>query len=76
VFFRPKCPWDWAWDSEEDEDLSLSILDAMEEDFHREAKVARHKSKGRKELLNLKSSINYSDASASSWRWKDKVHMM
>jgi hypothetical protein len=29
-----------------------------------------------RELLNLKSSINYGDASAPSRRWKGKTHMM
>jgi len=48
----------------------------MEEDFYREAKVARPKSKGRRELLNLKSSISYGNASASSRQWKGKAHMM
>lgn len=69
-------PLDWAWDGEEDEDLSLAILDAMEEDFHRETKVVRPKSKGRRELLNLKSSINYGNANESSRRWKGKAHLM
>jgi hypothetical protein len=32
--------------------------------------------KGRRELLNLKSSINYGDASASSWRGKSKAHVL
>jgi hypothetical protein len=54
----PDMPLDWAWDDEEDEDPSLAIPDAMEEDFHRKAKVAHPKFKGRRELLNLKSSIN------------------
>jgi hypothetical protein len=76
VFFCPTCPLDWAWDGEEDEDLSLAILDAMEEDFHRETKVVRPKSKGRRELLNLKSSINYGNANESSRRWKGKTHLM
>jgi hypothetical protein len=64
--FPPGMPLDWALDGDEDEDLSLEILDAIEEDFHRKVKVARPKTKGRRGLLNLKSSINYSDASASS----------
>lgn len=36
-------PLDWVLDGVEDEDPSLAILDAIEEDFHREVKVARPK---------------------------------
>ncbi len=38
-------------DSVEDEDPSLAILDSFEDDFLREVKVARLKTKGRKEIL-------------------------
>jgi hypothetical protein len=38
-------------------------LDAIEDEFHREIMVARQKTKGRRELLNLKRSINYDNAS-------------
>jgi U3 small nucleolar ribonucleoprotein component len=62
-------------DSDENEDLSLAILDAYEEDFLREVKVARPKSKGRREILNLVSSINYDDASASIRHRKWKAHV-
>jgi hypothetical protein len=41
-------------------------MDAFEEDFLRKVKVARLKTKGRREILNLASTINYGDASASS----------
>jgi hypothetical protein len=34
------------------------------------------KSKGRRELLNLKSSIKYGNASVFSWRWKGKAYLM
>jgi hypothetical protein len=34
------------------------------------------KTKVMRELLNLKSSINYGDASAPFWRWKGKAHMI
>jgi len=54
---------------------SLAILDAMEEEIHRDKMVARQKTKGKRELLNLKSSINYGDVSAPSRRWKCKAHM-
>jgi len=38
--------------------------------------IARQKTKGKRELLNLKSSINYGDASPSSKRWKGKALML
>jgi hypothetical protein len=66
---------DWEVDSVEDEDPSLAILDAFEEDFLREVKVARLKSKGKREILNLVSSINYGDASASTRHRKGKAHV-
>jgi hypothetical protein len=71
----PSMALDWEVDSVEGEDPSLATLDVFEEDFLREVKIARPKSKGRRELLNLVSSINYGDASASSWRRKRKAHM-
>jgi hypothetical protein len=40
------------------------------------SKVAHPKTKGKRELLNLKSSINYGDESTSSRRWKDKAHVI
>jgi hypothetical protein len=63
---------------EKDEAPLLAILDASvsEEDFHRESTVARQKTKGRREMLNLKSSINYGDYYATSWCRKGKAHMM
>jgi hypothetical protein len=44
----------------------------MEEEFLREKIIARHKSKGKKELQNLQSSVNYIFASDSSRRRKGK----
>jgi len=38
--------------------------------------IARQKSKGKRELLNLQSSINYGDASVSSRRSKGKARML
>lgn len=64
-FFSPNMALDWKVDSLEDEDLSLAILDAFEEDFLREVEVAHPKSKGRREILNLVSFINYGDASSA-----------
>jgi hypothetical protein len=50
----------------------LAIRDAMEEEFLREKMIARQKSKGKRELLNLQSSVNYGVASDSSRRRKGK----
>jgi hypothetical protein len=63
---------------EEDEASLLPILDARvsEEEFHRESMVARQKTKGRREMLNLKSSVNYGDDYATSRRRKSKAYMM
>jgi hypothetical protein len=47
----------------------------MEEEFYWDKMIARQKTKGNRELLNLKSSINYGDVSAPSRRWKGKTHM-
>jgi hypothetical protein len=58
------------------EDPFSAILDAIEDEFYREKMIARQRTKGRRELLNLKSSINYGDASTPSRHWKCKVHMM
>jgi hypothetical protein len=68
-------PLDWEMDGVQDEE-SLAILDALEEDIHRDKMIARQKTKGKRELLNLKSSINYGDANTSSKRWKGKALMM
>jgi hypothetical protein len=54
---------------------SLAILDAMEDEFHRDKMIACQKTKGKSELLNLKSSINYGVASAPSKRGKGKALM-
>jgi hypothetical protein len=66
---------DWLTDSEEDENTFLGLLEAFEEDYHW-VKVAHPKSKGKRDLLNLKSSINYVDAISSSLRGKGKGHIM
>jgi hypothetical protein len=72
----PNLALDWELDSDEDVYLSLAILEAIEEDFHRGVKVARPKTKGKREVLNLVSSINYGDVSASSRLRKGKVHIL
>jgi hypothetical protein len=59
-----------VWDFGEE---VLAIRDAMEEEYQF---FARQKSKGKRELLNLHSSINYGDANYPSRRRKGKAHML
>jgi hypothetical protein len=70
--------WDYQeplnWDCVEEEDPALVILDAVEEDFRKEVKVALVKYKGTRELPSLKSSVNYSDVFTSNRRSKGKAH--
>jgi len=68
--------FDWELDCVENEDSSLAILDAFEENFLREVKVAWPKTKGRWEILNLVSFINYGDVSASFRHRKGKGHVL
>jgi len=49
---------DWATDGDFDEE-ALAIRDAMQAEFLREKIIAHQKSKGKRELLNLQSSVNY-----------------
>jgi hypothetical protein len=72
--FWDSMPLDWAMDGVHGEE-SLAILDLIEEEFHRENMIARQKTKGKRELLNLKSSINYGDVSAPSRPWIGKAQM-
>lgn len=69
--------WDYPeplnWDCGEEEDPALVILDAIEEDFRKEVKVAQVKYKGTREQLSLKSSINYGDVFTSNQRSKGKA---
>jgi hypothetical protein len=65
-------PLDWAMDRDFGEE-AMAIRDAMEEEFQF---FARQKSKGKMELLNLHSSINYGDANYPSRRRKGKAHML
>jgi hypothetical protein len=60
-------PLDWA---REDAfgDEALAIRDAMEEEFQHDKMILRQKSKGKRELLNLHSSINYGDDKSSARR--------
>jgi hypothetical protein len=66
-------PLDWIY-SDEDEDPTLALLKAVEEDLHQEVKVACSKSKGKRELFNLKSFVNYGNSYTSNRRRKGKVH--
>jgi hypothetical protein len=68
-------PLDWALEGALGEE-ALAIREAMEEDFQREKMIGRQKSKGKRELLNLYSSINYGDAKVPSRSRKGKAHMM
>jgi hypothetical protein len=68
-------PLEWALEGDFGEE-ALAIRDAMEEDFQREKMIARQKSKGKRELLNLHNSINYGDAKGPSRSRKGKAHMM
>jgi hypothetical protein len=72
----PELALDWELDSDEDMDPSLVILETIKEDFYRGVKAARPKTKGKREVLNLVSSINYGDSSASSRLRKGKAHMV
>jgi hypothetical protein len=68
-------PLDWASDGAFGEE-AMAIWDAMEKDFQRDKMIARQKSKGKMELLNLHSSINYGDAKDPFRRRKGKAHMV
>jgi hypothetical protein len=53
--------------------VSDGVGDANEEELHRVKKGVRLKIKGKREVLNLKSSIDYGDASVSFRRRKGKA---
>jgi len=55
--------------------IATSIRDGMEEEFQRDKMIARQKSKGKRELLNLHSSINYGDDFIPVRRRKGKPHV-
>jgi len=67
---------EWESDGAEDEDSALALLDNIEEEFHRDNMGKRHKIKGRRELQNLKSSINYDGASVRSWSRRGKAQVL
>jgi hypothetical protein len=73
-------PLDWVLDCDEEEDPYSVVLDDVEEDVLRvmdvarpRAKGIRPRNKGKRELSNLESSVNYGMASASSRRRKGKI---
>jgi hypothetical protein len=73
-------PLDWALDGDFalDRDFgeeAMAIRDAMEEEFQRDKMIARQKSKGKRELLNLHSYINYGDDLVPFRRRKGKAHV-
>jgi len=58
-------PLDWEMDGVHGV-KSLAILDAIEEEFHWDKMLVCQKTKGKRELLNLKSTVNYGDVSTPS----------
>jgi hypothetical protein len=55
---------------------SLAILDAMEDEFHRDKMITLQKTTWKRELLNLKSYVNYGDASVASRHGKGKALLL
>jgi hypothetical protein len=68
-------PLDWALEGAFG-DEALAIRDAIEEEFQRDKMISRQKSKGKRELLNLHSSINYGDAKSFARHRKGKGLML
>jgi hypothetical protein len=60
---------------DKDEDPTLALLDAIKEDFCQEVKVAQPKTKGKRKLFSLKSSVNYGNANTSVRRGKGKAQV-
>jgi len=78
--FGDGLPLDWVLDGDFALDMdfgeeAMAIRDAMEEEFQRDKMIARQKSKGKRELLNLHSSINYGDDFVPFRRRKGKAHV-
>jgi hypothetical protein len=79
--FSQSCAWPVDFDLNKEivvweEDVDYWDGLPMEEDFQRDKMITRQKSKGKKELLNLQSSINYGNVEASFRRRKCKTHML
>ena len=62
-----------VWDGDEEEDWKLALLNEVKENFLWEIKVVQPRTMGKRERLNLESSINYSIASGPSQRRKGKT---
>jgi hypothetical protein len=75
VDFWDVLPLDWASEGAFGEE-ALAIRDAMEEEFQRDKMISRQKSKVKRELLNLHSSINYGDSKPSARSRKGKNAML
>jgi hypothetical protein len=65
VSILPTCPW-----------IRCQMVLRMKIHFHRVIKGKRLKIKGRREMLNLKSSINYGDASVPFRSRKGKAQVL
>jgi hypothetical protein len=63
-------------DGVEDVDMFFALLDAIEDDFLWGNKGKRLKTEGRRELQNLKSFINYGDASGPSRSRRGKAQTL
>ena len=57
----------------DEEDRKLALLNEVKENFLWDIKVMQPRTKGKRELLNLESSINYGIASGPSRRRKGKT---
>jgi hypothetical protein len=75
VDFWDVLPLDWASEGAFGEE-ALTIRIAMEEEFQRDKMTSRQKSKGKRELLNLHSFINYGDSKPSARSRKGKNLML
>jgi hypothetical protein len=75
VDFWDVLPLDWALEGAFGEE-TLAIRDAMEEEFQHDKMILRQKSKGKRELLNLHSSINYVNTKPSTRSRKGKNLML
>jgi hypothetical protein len=68
--YHPDMSLDWVSYGVGDEEV------AIEEDFHQVKKGVRLKIKGKRDVLNLKSSIDYGDVSVPSRRRKGKAQVL
>jgi hypothetical protein len=75
VDFWDFLPLDWASEGAFGEEAS-TIRDAMEEEFQRDKMISRQKSKGKRELLNLHSFINYGNSKPFARSRKGKNLML